>query len=151
MKLRAAASLEDHLAVRRMGRAFLEATPYGPLLETTADDIDNLIAIVDAHRERGLLLLAVDDQDQAFGMIAMLMLPNPFNRRLVADEIVWWVDTDHRGALRAGPALLDAAENWARAQGAYLVKMVAPFGSKVARYYDRRGYSPIETTHAKVL
>lgn len=142
---------DDLPALVRMGRAFLEATRYGTLFRATGQSLEALAGLLFSFADNAAIFLAVDADDQPFGMIAAFASPNPINQRLYCDEVVWWVDPSGRGPLRAGPALLRSAEDWARERKCYLIKMVAPVGSTVGMFYERHGYEAIETSYAKVL
>lgn len=145
------ATTADVPALIRMARAFLEATPYGRMFKATPESLEALLAFLFQLGDRGAILLAVDDDGQPFGMLVIVAAETPFDGRLYADEIVWWVDPTGRGQLRAGPLLLRAAEEWARERKCYMVKMVAPIPSTVGGFYERLGYSAIETAYAKVF
>lgn len=144
------ATVDDLPAILKMAKAFLEATPYGRLFHTQPENLAVLATLVFNFGERAAILLAVDELGP-FGMLVIIAAPHPINQQLYADELVWWVDPTYRGVRRAGPSLLRAAEDWARERNCYMVKMVAPIGSSVGRFYEKLGYSAIETAYAKVL
>lgn len=134
-----------------MGKAFLEATRYGTLFRATAQSLETLAGLLFSFGDNAVIFVAVSDEGHTFGMLAAFVSPNPLNQRPYCDEIVWWVDPTGRGRQRAGPALLRAGEDWARARNCYMVKMVAPKGSTVGTFYERLGYEEVETAYAKVL
>jgi GNAT superfamily N-acetyltransferase len=47
--------------------------------------------------------------------------------------------------------LLCAAEDWATRQGLGCLKMVAPAGSHIGTFYERAGFTAVETTWQKFL
>lgn len=133
----------------RMAEAFA-ATPYGQLFHVTREAAEGLIGLLFNFGDNAAILLAaVDGVD--VGMLAIVASPHPFNGQIYADEVVWWVDPTARGSSLAGPKLLRAAEDWARERNCYMVKMVAPVGSTVGAFYERLGYTAIETAYAKPL
>ena len=76
-----------------------------------------------------------------------------YGARLIADEFFWFMRPDSRETL-AGVRLYFAFEQWARAQGAAEIQMCHLLDSmpeKVARFYLRQGYKPIEMRFAKAL
>jgi len=145
-----AATPADTPELLRMARSFLEATPYGRLFKATPDSLEALVGLLFSFGDQATILVA-EDAGFVYGMLAIVASPHPFNGKQYADEVVWWVDPTARGAGLAGPKLLRCAEDWARARNCYMVKMVAPFGSTVGGFYERLGYTPIETAYAKTL
>ena len=82
------------------------------------------------------------------GMLAIVAIPHPLTGRTYAEEIAWWVEPEHRGGL-IGPKMLRHAEEWATRNGANVVKMVAPAGSDVGKFYEATGYQAVETAFIK--
>jgi GNAT superfamily N-acetyltransferase len=74
-----------------------------------------------------------------------------YGDRLIAEEFFWFARPEHRGA---GVALYRAFEEWARVRGAAALQMVHLFDSmpeKVARFYLRTGFEPVEMRYQKDL
>jgi len=67
-----------------------------------------------------------------------------------AEEIAWWVEPDQRRT-DIGRALLAEAEAWAVGAGICVLKMIAPTGSGIGRYYESLGYQPVEMAYMKRL
>ena len=84
----------------------------------------------------------------AVGCLLAGASPSPFAPILVADEVLWWVEPEHR----SGDSLkmLDLYEGWAEGIGAKIVGL-SFFGGKVPAEYKRRGYAPGERKFAKAL
>lgn len=143
------ATLSDIPELVAMGEKFISATPYGKLFRATGESLQALAQMLFNFGENAAILIA-EDAVGIFGMLAIVASPHPLTGQLYADEVVWWVEETGR-ARRAGPALLDAAEDWARSRKCYMVKMVAPIPSTVGRFYERKGYAAVETAYAKVL
>lgn len=143
------ARVEDTAAIVGLCVHFTAATPYGALFAATPAGIASLAAYIFALEPEAAIFLAVEDGTPV-GLIVLVAARLTGTEDAYADEIVWWVEPGHR-ARRAGPALLAAAEAWARGRGLRLIKMVAPIPSDVGRFYERRGYLPIETAYAKHL
>jgi len=146
------ATTADSYEIVRMTTRFLLSTEYGAMFsaDVTPETIGNLIATVLKH---GTIFLAElwpegGGEKQVIGMLAIVVIPHPLTGRTFADEIAWWVDPEHRNGL-TGPYLLRSAEDWARQNGANMVKMVAPAGSTVGAFYERRGYRAVETAYLK--
>lgn len=152
------ASIGDLPALEVLARHFLTTTPFGFWL--VYDEAMLQAAIVRVLRETGVIFLALDEQGEAIGFLAMAK-----GRHLVAgyeyaEELAWWVEPEARGR-RAGPELLAHMEDWARQEALPVVKMVAPAvehgaarrsrRDAVTRFYKRAGYQPLETAFLKQL
>jgi GNAT superfamily N-acetyltransferase len=96
-------------------------------------------------------MFLAEDEDGPFGMLILVAVPNPLSGEVFAEELCWWVEPHRRGALKAGPALLQHAEAWTRAKGITTLKMVAPANTEVGLFYARQGYHAVETAWAKTI
>jgi GNAT superfamily N-acetyltransferase len=143
MTIREAAP-DDLPRVREMAAAFLAGTAYGALLPASPEALERIVAVVAAH---GVILVA-DADAQLVGMLALVEMPHLITGEPSVEEMAWWVDPAARAG-SVGPRLLTAGEEWVRARGGSLLKMVAPAGTRVGHYYERRGYQAVETTYAK--
>lgn len=146
-----AATPADTPALERMGLKFVDSVAkYGTLFRATSASMQALARLFFALEDKAIILLAVDGAGEPFGMLACIVAPQLIDGTIYADEMVWWVDPASRQR-RAGPALLTAAEEWARGKNCSMLKMVAPIPSTVGRFYERLGYHAIETSYAKGL
>lgn len=137
----------DEEAIVRMGGAFLASTPYGDVLgfapEVLRDTFRKLL-------EHGVVFVAEVD-GAVVGMICGMPFRDVFAGEAMLDELAWWVDVHARGT-SAGPRLLAAWEQWARQNGIVALRMVAPRGAeRVAAFYERHGYAPLEIAFLKRL
>lgn len=130
-----------------MGLRFVQSTSYAALMPITPAAVHILI---DNLLEQGVIFVAVLE-DRPIGMLAGRLMPSgPEMPLSVAEEVAWWVEPEHRDG-RAGYQLLCHFEGWAVQSGADVCKMVAPAGTTVGGFYERRGYRAVETVFAKVL
>lgn len=83
------------------------------------------------------------------GVLMAMAFEHPFGAGLWAKETVWYISPAGRGssALR----MLDAYEDWARAQGCATIGMASLATNDVSRIYERKGYSPAETHYLKAV
>jgi GNAT superfamily N-acetyltransferase len=81
------------------------------------------------------------------GMLGLICAPVYFSTVTFAQELFWWSEG------KAGLRLLDAAEAWAREQGAaaFLMLRVDGLTERLDGLYQRRGFAPVEHTYAKGL
>jgi GNAT superfamily N-acetyltransferase len=146
------ATAADTDALIRIGESFTGGIePYRSLFgQQPHERVEILVTVMQQLAEdRAVILVAVDGA-VVCGALVLVEVTNLYNGELWADEFVWWVDPAHLGK-RAGPMLLAAGEIWARARGLPWIKMIAPQGSRVGRFYDRMGYVPVETAYMKRL
>lgn len=146
------ATTDDKPRLIEMSARFLLGSPYGAFFDNQATP-DSIAVLIDNVLILGAIIVAeieiVDEhRRELVGMLAIVALPHPLTGRKYADEIAWWVEPEHRGGT-LGPKMLRAAEDWATRNGANMVKMVAPAGSDVGSFYERIGYSVVETAYIK--
>jgi GNAT superfamily N-acetyltransferase len=138
------ATLEDQVVVLELARQFLATTSY----HAFAGPPEQLEVVFTLVRQHGVVFLAEDAEGVA-GMIALAAVPHLFTGTRYAEEIAWFVRPDRRGS-SAATRLLAAAEEWARHQGLWCLKMGAPSDEpSVGRLYERRGYQAVETSFMK--
>lgn len=142
----------DLPALLDMGRDFFEVS--GNSAFTTYDEPSltaTLIALMGGVS--GGVLLVADVEGRAVGMAACVVFPFYANMgTLIGQEIFWWADPAHRKGI--GGALLDELEAAAARKGAKIfigANLSGEHDAAFARLYRRRGYSPGETTHIRVL
>ncbi len=95
----------------------------------------------------GRALFVSEKDGQLTGMIGLFVYEHPMSGERTASEMFWWVEPEHRGH---GVRLLKVARGWAKAAGARTIQMVAP-GYDVERFYQRLGYTKVETVYLSVL
>lgn len=138
---------EDLERIVEMTGHFINQTNYSTLLKFMPKAVREIASRVIDH---GVCLVAEED-GQVVGMLCAFLLVEPVSNQPMADELCWWVEPSARGSRSVGPRLLRSFENIARQKGAKLCKMVAPAGSDVGTFYERIGYSPVETSYIKRL
>jgi len=141
------ATLLDTEVLIAMTHRFLASSSYGFWLGKAEDE--RLVRLVLTVFELGTILVA-DDGGDVVGMIALAAVEHPVTGRRFAEELAWWVEPEQRRGT-TGPRLLRAAEEWCRKMELSVVKMVAPAGSDVGRFYRRMGYTEVETAWQKGL
>jgi hypothetical protein len=147
------ATLEDAPRIMELALCFLETTAYGAIVGKT--NPARMAPLLDMCMTRGVVLLAETDPSPEFrphvvGFLAALAMPHPVTAKLYVDEVAWFVEQECRNGL-AGPKLLRALEDWATTKSISVVKMVAPAGSSVGDFLERRGYRAVETAYQRTL
>lgn len=143
------ATADDIPRIVEMATRFINETPYRAHTTVNVEQLETLASFL-IETGAGVILLAERDGGQVVGMLALSCLPHPLTGEPYGDELVWWVDPEHRKSA-AGWRLLCAAEDYCLHMGLSVLKMVAPSGSNVGKVYDRRGYHPIETAYHKTF
>ncbi len=129
-----------------MGQRFVASTAYATLISLNTEQLTGTTRDL-LNNPDALVLLAEKDGD-VIGMLAAIRFNHPMSGQHIAQEVVWWVDPEHRGT--AGIRLLRAAEAWAVAGGAEVLQMIAP-SEKVGKFYAAVGYAPVETVFQRRL
>lgn len=138
-----AAVIADIPRILEMGHRFNAESPYRSVLQVTDTAMELL-----AHKliPSGWLLLS-EVGGEPVGMIGFYVYAHFLSGEIVAGEIFWWVEPEHRGA---GRELLKVAENEARRCGAKSMQMIAP-DPRVGKLYERIGYKYIESSYQRDL
>lgn len=92
-------------------------------------------------------LLVIDSNGSLLGMLGMVFFPHFLSGEVIAIEVFWWLEPEHRGE---GKKLLKAAEGLARERGAKRMQMIAP-NERVGILYKRIGYTFVESAYQKTL
>lgn len=131
-----------------MGRKFWAQTAFKDIVYCPD-------SIAESAREmmgNGLLLVA--EETEVVGAVGAVMAPLYANRSvLVASEMYWWLEPEHRNS-GAGKLLLLGIEQAARARGVSVFAMMALEAvepEKAAAIYQRLGYVPSERSFQKRL
>ena len=138
-----AATPADIPRILEMGHRFNAESPYRAVLQVTDGAMESLARKLIVS---GWLLLSEADSE-AVGMIGFYVYPHFLSGEIVAGEIFWWMEPEHRGA---GRALLKAAEAEAKKCGAKSMQMIAP-DPRVGKLYERIGYRYIESSYQRIL
>lgn len=142
------ATPEDGPTIARLVLAFIASGPYLDCLRSaTPTSVQTVIDLVFSLGDDGVVLLVEDDTGYAFAFLAAVVVSHPVTGERYCDELAWFVEPHFRGASRAGIQLLNEVKEFARCRGAVFLKMVSPFGSKVGEFYERLGFTPLETSY----
>lgn len=143
---------EDLNALLDMGREFFDHSANS---EFTTFDENSLTATLIALMSgvAGGSILVAETDGAVVGMAACVVFPFYANHStLIGQEMFWWVDPQHRKGI--GGSLLDELEEEARRKGAKIFIGANLSGERSAafeRLYRRRGYTPAENTHIRIL
>ena len=151
---------QDRPALIAMGLNFARNTPAFAtvLAKISAESVGYMLDLITGlGPDKAAIFVAVDEQaaglwnrGEVIGCFPIAAVPNLLTGEIIAEELTWFVDPSRRG-MRAGPRLLTAATDWAMARGLKMLKMGAPAGSDVGRFYEHQGFQAVETAYYKVL
>jgi len=139
------ATRADIPAIVRMGARFIE-TEYPAAIRFNGDQLG---ALTTSLLQGGGVVFVAAVGETLVGMMALTTYVHPMSGERIATEMVWWMEPEARGG-RAALRLFDAAEAWARGQGATTFQMIAP-SDKVAAFYERLGFARIEVHYQRSL
>jgi hypothetical protein len=153
-----AAGIQDANAVLSFARRFVELSPFAHFVEFDADTARQ--AILQALTRGVVFVLELPMPPDRFGnpqppkivgAIMGILTPWWFSREMIAAELGWWVDPEHRGR---GDDLRRRFEAWAVQQRAPVVSLsdvklddAMPNGL----LYARAGYEVVERAWLKRL
>ncbi len=93
-------------------------------------------------------ILVMEHGDEVVGGIVGVIQPLFMSHTVVASELAWFVDPDHRG--RGALKLVKAFEGWAKDGGADYVTMADIRGiADLSKLYERLGYELTEAAYSK--
>ena len=102
--------------------------------------------------EAGFVKIVTIDEEVVGALIATAT-PVPINSFIFAQELMFWLDPDHRNG-KTSPKLIDAYVEWSKAVGCDFVRLSTLdelLDSRVGIIFKRKGFKPIETAYIKEL
>jgi GNAT superfamily N-acetyltransferase len=137
------AQLADVPRLVEMGQRFRAETSYSRHLTENPEQMGTMAAFL---IERNGVVVS-ERAGQVVGMLGYLLYPHFLSGEMVAGEVFWWVEPEHRGE---GVKLLRDAERRAKLAGAVRMQMIAPT-DKAAALYRRFGYEFVEAAYQRTL
>lgn len=129
----------DKDRIIEMGRSFLLSGPYRDEITDNPEQVNRL---VDWLFEQPIARILVFEEDSKIqGVLCFIIYPHYFSGELCANELIWYVEADHRG--RGSLELLWAAEKMAYEMGAVRMQLTAPT-IEVAEMYKHLHYKQVE-------
>lgn len=139
---------EDYERLVTMGQRFIAESLYGRLFPHLSQTTVTIQVMVELCETAGIIYVA-EVNGRVVGMMGLTLVDDhPLTGGKVVEELAWYVEPEHRKG-RVGPLLLGAAEAWTTTNGANVLKMVAPWGSDVGRFLERKGYTAVETAYMR--
>lgn len=132
------AGIEDIPALLEIGRKFCAAAK----LSYDSNHLASSLVAIISNDECAIFMF-----DDGSGAIGGISYQNFFSGEKIAQELFWWADTN-------GIQLLVRFEKWAADLGACKVIMLcleALSPQRVAKLYQRAGYTPLEYSFVKVI
>jgi len=137
------ATHEDFDVIHKMAMNFLNSSPYKDL--GNEDTIAVLIAdILNSPQNERIIIFS------EAGFIVGAAMPFLFGPHMLASEVAWWVEPDHRGN-GEGLNLLSAFEYWAKNIANCKLISMSSLDKEVEKYYKKNGYKLYERAYMKVI
>lgn len=134
------ATINDIPALLVLGKKFNAQIPVG----ISCDETSLINTFTTLINENNSILYVSHDLS---GMIGGMVYPYWINTNyMTGNECFWWADGD-------GLELWTKLEKWAKTKGAHFFQMMRLANSepRLQKIYERKGYIPLEHTHAKVF
>jgi hypothetical protein len=142
------ATADDEEAILGMAKEFAAFSPYA---EIAVIDDDDLRSTIKWCINNGRIFVA-DNGGKPIGMLVAVLAPLWYApKTLVAIEMAWWINAEHRRGT-AAIRLVQAFEQWAREKGATAICMSnleVENANAVSGMLNRMGYNRTEQTHTK--
>jgi len=138
------ATIEDLPEILEMSLKFLSSTGYTKYSDEQT--IRNLIETVITGQQNEMIILLIP----GVGFIAGQTSPFAFGSHLIASEIAWWVNVEHRKE-GAGAELIEAFEYWAKNVAGCTTITLTSLDTKVGKIYEKKGYKLYERAYMKEL
>jgi hypothetical protein len=142
------ATANDEEAILAMAQEFISFSPYADFASTTDDELRATIKWCMSNAT----IFVAENGGTLIGMLVAVIAPMWYApTALVASEMAWWINTEHRRGT-AAIRLVQAFENWARENGAIAVCMSnlqVDNANAVCGMLNRMGYNRTEQTHTK--
>ena len=139
--------LDIVLAVKQ----FCKEVPHPAWGRFDSNKVKDLVSsLIDS--EAGFVRIVTIDEEVVGALIATAT-PVPINSFIFAQELMFWLDPDHRNG-KTSPKLIDAYVEWSKAVGCDFVRLSTLdelLDSRVGVIFKRKGFKPIETAYIKEL
>lgn len=151
------ATHQDIPQIVEMAQQFYPASPYPAIYgDMPAEQAAGLVIVMlegmASHGVAPGVMLVAEHEGRLVGMLCLHLDAATFTPEVIAGEIVWWMDPEHRGGITA-VRLVREGEKAAQAKGATVSRM-AVLGSspdEAGKMLQRLGYAPTETIFTKRL
>tara|TARA_R110001632_G_scaffold213640_1_gene340036 strand:- start:222 stop:683 length:462 start_codon:yes stop_codon:yes gene_type:complete len=139
--------LDIVLAVKQ----FCKEVPHPAWGRFDSNKVKDLVSsLIDS--EAGFVKIVTIDEEVVGALVAMAS-PIPINSFIFAQEIMFWLDPDHRNG-KTSSKLIEEYVEWSKAAGCDFVRLSSLdelLGSRVGVLFKRKGFKPIETAYIKEL
>lgn len=127
---------------------YIEAKQVGEYIPAIAKETWTRIL----SNKQGVIFLKWDNT-KIVGAFGALLHPDPYDGKLVAQEMFWFVLPSARGSINA-VRLFEAFEKWAKEQKVVRLTVGCLCNQSMAtvrKFYEKRNFKPIEVGYIKVL
>lgn len=115
------ATEEDAIDLAILGKQFARESKTIDYLGWNSTKVHN--SLLDAINREDFAVLVLECNSEIVGMLITFVAPCFFSDAIQATEIVWYVDSEHRGS-RMALEMLDLFEEWAETKGAVCTNLM---------------------------
>lgn len=151
------ATIDDVPALVDMAERFYPLSPYPAIYgDMPASQAAGLVIVtMQGMAEFGIapgVMLVAEKEGHLIGMLCAHIDAATFTPAVVAAELVWWMEPEHRGGMGA-VRLVKEGENHAREKGATVFNMcvLSTSPEEAAGLLRMMGYAPTHTVYSKRL
>lgn len=145
------ANHSDILDITIAAKMFSKETNHPALNTINPNKVsDTLRQLIDGNA--GLVKVACFNKE-IVGVIAGMAIELPVNDLIVSQELILWLDPEHRNG-KTAPKLIDAYVEWSKKLGCDFVRLSAldvVLDGRAGVLFKRKGFKPIETAYIKEL
>lgn len=144
------ATHDDIPRIVEMAERFYASTDYPAIGPASKASLAGLAIIT---MESGVMLVAQTDHGEVIGMACLFIEPFTFNPSiLVASELAWWIEPEHRGGALAG-RMMRAIENECHGMDVNVIRMATLRNSppQAAAIYERMGYAQSDSHYMRAI
>ena len=142
------ATWEDYNDIVDMSIKFYNSSNYKDIIPLENSKVAEVVMSFLNEPQNKTVILAKDKEGNNIGMIAGIATEMLFNYGKIAAEQLWWMEPEYRGS-RISLELLESFHYWAKdVMKCDFVQMASlndDIGSKVNKFYKRKGYSFTES------
>jgi len=145
-------NMDQAREILRMAKEFADDYPIPEIVDDTVLIASCMSLIKDGERKHLNAFIAYLE-DKAIGFLVADCMPVWYNRRIIAEQRLWFVSKQFRGS-RAAPLLIKAYEAWAIRNGAthlYTGTGNERYAEQTSRLLEQLGFKRVGSMHLKEI
>jgi GNAT superfamily N-acetyltransferase len=132
--------------IETLRRLAYESWPDAPFRDVEPNDVRIIESAQWGLTNPDAKCWLLEDDGVAVGVLGVLLTTHTFTGQRIGIQWWWWIRPEARNG--SGLKLLKSAEEWAKANGAVALQLIAP-SANLRSLCERLGYAPIEMMYQK--